>query len=195
MRDILFILIFPYLAGSINFPILLFRLLGKGDPRNKFSGNPGVTNVYRQAGPVWAAAILILDMGRAVAVSVVALNLLELKYVPWAGLFLVIGNRFPCFHRFRGGKGVANYLGFTMTMNPLACVLSGPVWAVASKLTGRPFVGSFFMVLIIAAGTVMKLEYSLLAAAGTVLTVVFIFLSHKQNVVEFFEERKGAKKP
>ncbi len=183
------IFIISYTAGSINFPILLFRILGKGDPRDKFSGNPGVTNVYRQAGPAWAAAILVLDMGRAVGVAVVALHLLKISYVPWAGLCLVIGNRFPCFHRFQGGKGVANFLGFTMAISPLAGILSGPAWLAVSRITRHPFIGSFCMVFILAAGTVIELEYDPLAIVGTLATAFLIFFSHKKNVKELIEKR------
>jgi glycerol-3-phosphate acyltransferase PlsY len=61
-----------YLAGSINFAILLFRLLGKDDPRTRFSGNAGVTNVYRQAGWPLAAMVLVLDVGRAMVVALLA---------------------------------------------------------------------------------------------------------------------------
>ena len=71
MTAIMFLLgmLCAYLAGSINFAILLFRLIGKDDPRMHFSGNAGVTNVYRQAGWPLAALVLILDMGRAMGVA------------------------------------------------------------------------------------------------------------------------------
>ena len=55
MTSLLIILACAYLAGSVNFSILLFALLGKGDPRSRFSGNAGATNVWRQAGLGWAA--------------------------------------------------------------------------------------------------------------------------------------------
>ncbi|HOO41495.1 MAG TPA: glycerol-3-phosphate acyltransferase, partial [Syntrophales bacterium] len=53
-----------YLAGSVNFAIILFAVLGKGDPRSGFSGNAGATNVRRQAGLGWAALVLLLDLIR-----------------------------------------------------------------------------------------------------------------------------------
>jgi len=116
--NIILMLILAYIAGSINFAILLFKILGREDPRNKFSGNPGTSNVYRQAGMHWAAMVLILDMGRAVFIALISLNLLKTNYVPWIGFALILGNRFPCFHQFKGGKGVANFLGFAAVINP-----------------------------------------------------------------------------
>ena len=71
-----------YLAGSVNFSILLFRILGREDPRRQFSGNAGVTNVYRQAGLLWAAVVLLLDIGRAFGVCWAALHMLALEVVP-----------------------------------------------------------------------------------------------------------------
>jgi glycerol-3-phosphate acyltransferase PlsY len=92
-----------YLAGSINFSILLFNVVGKEDPRQTFSGNPGATNVYRQAGIGWAAAVLLLDMGRAMGVAYLGVALASPDWVPWMGLALIVGNRYPCFLGFGGG--------------------------------------------------------------------------------------------
>ena len=98
------LLVLTYLIGSLNFAILVLRLSGKKDPRTQFSGNAGATNVYRQAGRGWAAIVLLLDTGRAVALALTALGILPPMLVPWIGFALVVGNRYPCFHGFRGGR-------------------------------------------------------------------------------------------
>src|SRR5512137_421751 len=135
-----------YIAGSVNFAILLFRAMGLGDPREAFSGNPGVTNVYRQAGMTWAGLVLVLDIARAMAVAFAALYYLETDQGPLAAFFLVAGNRFPCFHGFRGGKGVANYLGFNILFSPMFAALSAAVWVAVNGITRKPFIASLFMV-------------------------------------------------
>ena len=117
--QIVILSVIAYLAGSINFAILIFKIFGKEDPRSKFSGNPGVTNIYRQAGKVWAALILILDIARSIGIAVLSIHILKFEFVPIIGFFLILGNRYPCFHQFRGGRGVANYLGFTVILSPL----------------------------------------------------------------------------
>ena len=71
------IYLFAYLAGSINFAIIYSKLAGKEDPRLSFSGNAGTTNVYRQAGILWAAVVFLLDIGRALAVAVMACYFLK----------------------------------------------------------------------------------------------------------------------
>lgn len=179
-----------YLAGSVNFSILLFALLGKGDPRSSFSGNAGATNVWRQAGLGWAAVVLFLDLARAIALALAALHFLPANAAPWAGLALVAGNRYPCFHGLRGGKGVAAYLGFTIPIAPYAAVLSALVWAGAYGLTRLPFIASFCMVAILAAGTVIAFGYDVTATTGAVATVFFIYFNHRENIMNLIREKK-----
>lgn len=173
-----------YIAGSVNFSILLFRMQGKDDPRYHFSGTAGTTNVYRQAGILWAGVVLLLDLARAVAVSWAALHLLSMNNVPWVGLALLFGNRYPCFHQFRGGKGVASYLGFTALISPLSAVFSALVWVGVYGIVHIPFIASCFMTIVLAVGTIIACGYQAGGMAGTIITALFIFYSHKQNITE-----------
>ncbi len=170
-----------YVAGSVNFSILLFRFLGKDDPRRHFSRNAGVTNVYRQAGFFWSGVILLLDTGRAMLIAWVALYLLPMHYAPWIGLALIIGNRFPCFHRFQGGKGVASYLGFTIVMAPFWAAISALLWVVVYAIFRIPFVASLFMIATLMVGTIIACGYQWTAIAGAIVTVLFIFYNHREN--------------
>lgn len=173
-----------YLAGSVNFSILLFHILKKDDPRNRFSGNPGATNVYRQAGLWWAIMILLLDMVRAFGIGAVAAYTLPYTWVPWIGLGLISGNRFPCFHSFRGGKGVANYLGFTLFLAPTAVITAALVWGGVYKIVRIPFISSFFMVYFLTAGIMTAYDFEPVASAGALSTAVFIYACHHQNIRE-----------
>ena len=189
----LFIIIFilSYGAGSINFTILLFSFSGKEDPRLKFSGNAGATNVYRQAGIYWAIAVLVLDMSRAVGIALIASILLPQDYIPLIGFGLILGNRFPCFHGFKGGKGVANYFGFTAALTPITAVIAGLMWLAVYAIFRIPFISSFFMVIILAAGTIISYSSAPLAITGIFITALFIFISHKKNIVEMIESNKS----
>ena len=69
MEKVILICFVAYLAGSVIFAILFFKIAGRADPRSSFSGNAGTTNVYRQAGMPWAALVFALDIGRALAAS------------------------------------------------------------------------------------------------------------------------------
>jgi glycerol-3-phosphate acyltransferase PlsY len=184
------ILLFAYFAGSINFAIILLGLLGKEDPRTKFSGNAGTTNVYRQAGRGWAAVVLLLDAGRAVGLTALALYFLPAALVSWVGMALVTGNRFPCFHRFQGGKGVASFLGFTLLIVPWGTVLSCLVWVVVYGIVRIPFIASFFMVLILGGATASSGDSQAVSIAGTVVTVLLIFFNHRKNIVTLLAQRR-----
>lgn len=178
-----------YVAGSINFAILVFRALGREDPRLHHSRNPGTTNVYRQAGPLWATVVLALDVGRALAVGWAAAHWLSPGRVPWIGLALVLGNCYPCFHGFKGGKGVANYLGFSLALSPLAALISGLAWLAVFLAWRVPFYASFSMVAVLAAGTVRHLGAHPAVVAGVVATVGQIVFSHRRNIAEKLKGR------
>jgi glycerol-3-phosphate acyltransferase PlsY len=177
------LLLLTYLIGSVNFAIIVLGLLGKGDPREAFSGNAGTTNVYRQAGKGWAAVVLLLDTGRAAGLAALARVLLPFEWVPWVGLALVAGNRFPCFHRFRGGKGVAGYLGFTLPLAPWGAVVSCLVWVAVHRVVRIPFIASFCMVLILGGAAITASGAQAVSVAGTVLTVLLIGFNHKGNIL------------
>jgi len=182
------LLLSAYLLGSVNFAIILFNILGKNDPRDYFSGNAGVTNIYRQAGLFWAGFILLLDVGRAFAVSFASLYMLPIHYAPWIGFALVLGNRFPCYHRFRGGKGVANYLGFTFLIAPISTVLSVIIWTVVYLVFRIPFIASFFMIIVLVIGTIIACGYQPAATMASIATFLFIFYNHRRNIKELFHK-------
>lgn len=176
------LIVAAYMTGSVNFSILAFRFTGRDDPRQHGSGNPGATNVYRQAGLAWAAAVLLLDMGRAMAVALLATILLPVWQVPWVGLGLIMGNRWPLFHRFRGGKGVANYLGFTVVIAPAWAGIGALAWGAAHLMWRTPFLSSFAMVFCLAAGTALAHGAGLRGGLGAMTTALFIVACHHTNI-------------
>ena len=181
------IYLFAYLAGSVNFAIIFFKLTGKEDPRLNFSGNAGTTNVYRQAGFIWAAVVFVLDIGRALVVAVVACYFLKTHLLPWAGFFLVLGNSFPCFHGFRGGKGVANYLGFTALIAPWAALLAAVIWLVSYGIGRITFIASFFMVFVLVLGQAYSAHWRLIALSGALATFLLILFNHRKNIGNFWK--------
>jgi glycerol-3-phosphate acyltransferase PlsY len=174
-----------YLAASINFSIILFKILGKGDPRDNFSGNAGAVNVSRQLGRVWALLILLLDVGRAGVIARVGAWLLPATFLPILGFILVIGNQKPLFHGFRGGKGVASYLGFTAFISPVLAGGSCLAWIFAYGLFRQPFIGSFFMITVLGLGTIIHYSWAWPAISGAGLTMALIGQGHKTNIVAY----------
>lgn len=180
-----------YAAASVNVAILVLAILGKGDPRRRFSGNAGTTNVYRMAGPFWAVTVLVLDVGRAVAVAILGAMFLPASQVPWLGLALVAGNRFPCFHGFRGGKGVAAYLGFAGALAPWAAALAAALWVAVYALVRVPFVASFFMIAALAAGEGIAVGADAGATIAVSATVLLILAGHRRNIREVGKEGRA----
>lgn len=174
-----------YFLGAVNFPILLFRLRGRRDPRDGCSGNAGVTNVYRQAGPIWAAVVLLLEIGRGAGLALLAMDVLPLLQVPWVAFGLILGNHYPCYHGFRGGKGVASYLGFTVAVAPVFATIAALGWLSAFYLWRIPFLASFVMIIVLAAGNAYGLNHHILSYSGIAVTILFILYAHRSNIVRW----------
>lgn len=185
MGTIFLIFLFAYLAGSINFAIIFFKITDKGDPRLSYSGNAGTTNVYRQAGRGWATIIFMLDIGRALLVAAAAMYYVTPAWLPWAGFFLVLGNSYPCFHGFHGGKGVANYLGFTLLAAPWAALAAAIVWLIIYGIIKVPFIASFVMVFTLACGQAFNIHGQPVAVAGAIATFLLIVFNHRKNIVNY----------
>ena len=183
-------LIIAYTAGSVNFSILLFKVTGKEDPRSHFSGNPGVSNVYRQAGPGWAVLVLSLDLARAAGVAFLSTKLCSPAQLPWIALALIVGNMFPMFHHFRGGKGVANYLGFTAIATPWAALLVAGVWLVIFIVLREPFFGSFGMIAVLSLGLANHGGYTSSAVLAVIVITASILYAHRANIRTFYSRRK-----
>ena len=187
MNDIIIIIIMSlsaYVAGSVNFSIILFKLLGKEDPRNSHSGNAGTTNVYRQAGLFWAIVVLLLDVGRSIAVAFCAMKFMRIEFIPWIAFMLLLGNRFPCFHNFKGGKGVANYLGFVIIISPYASLLSALNWVIVYFIIKISFVASFFMVFFLSVGMALACGLNFTSVSGAVVCFGFVVYNHRGNFNE-----------
>ncbi len=192
MEKIALVCFFSYLAGSVNFAILFFKISGRTDPRLRFSGNAGTTNVYRQAGMTWAIAIFLLDLSRAFAVAMLAMYVIHVQWLIWASFFLILGNRFPCFHGFRGGKGVANYLGFTALVVPWAALLSAITWVSVYWIKRVPFIASLFMAAVLSIGHAQSQHWALSTSIGSCATFALIFFNHASNMMQFGKDQPSS---
>lgn len=127
-----------YLLGSLPFGLLLTKLAGLGDIRKIGSGNIGATNVLRTGNKVMALATLLLDGGKGAAAYGIALVLAPEAAV-LAGAAAFLGHLYPVYLGFRGGKGVATFLGLMLAVAwpvGLACcvtwVAAAAIWRISS---------------------------------------------------------------
>jgi glycerol-3-phosphate acyltransferase PlsY len=186
-------LAFGYLLGSIPFGLLITRAAGLGDVRNIGSGNIGATNVLRTGNKGLAALTLILDALKGTAAVLIAgIYGPELALVAGFGAFL--GHLFPVWLGFKGGKGVATYLG----------VLAGLAWKVALVFAAVWLAVAFIMrysslAALIASVAVPltlfylgRIDYAVLFAVMTAI----VFIKHRANISRLLagtESRIGAK--
>ena len=186
-------LVFGYLLGSIPFGLLITRAAGLGDVRNIGSGNIGATNVLRTGNKGLAALTLVLDaLKGTTAVLIAGIYGPELALVAGFGAFL--GHLFPVWLGFKGGKGVATYLG----------VLAGLAWKVALVFAAVWLAVAFIMrysslAALVASVAVPltlfylgRIDYAVLFAVMTVI----VFIKHRANVSRLLagtETRIGAK--
>jgi glycerol-3-phosphate acyltransferase PlsY len=125
--QLLLALLVGYVLGSIPFGLVLSRLAGRGDIRNVGSGNIGATNVLRTGNRWLAAATLILDALKATA-AVLIVRALWSGTESFAAAGALIGHLYPLWLKFRGGKGVATYLGLLIPLLWPAAIIYAVVW-------------------------------------------------------------------
>jgi glycerol-3-phosphate acyltransferase PlsY len=129
-REMLFALALGYLLGSIPFGLVLTRLAGKGDVRKIGSGNIGATNVLR-TGSRWLAVLtLVLDCLKATVAIVLAQLLFGIVTGIAAAAGALVGHLYPLWLGFRGGKGVATFLGILIALLWPAALVYAAVWIV-----------------------------------------------------------------
>src|ERR1700728_2034472 len=134
--DSLFALVLGYLLGSIPFGLLLTRLAGAGDLRRIGSGNIGATNVSRTGRKDLAAATLVLDALKATLAFVLPVVLFADEMAGLAGAAAAfLGHLYPVWLRFRGGKGVATFLGGLIGASWPAAIGVALVWLGVVALT------------------------------------------------------------
>jgi glycerol-3-phosphate acyltransferase PlsY len=135
-----FVLLGGYLLGTIPFGVLLTRLAGGGDLRAIGSGNIGATNVLRTGRKGLAALTLLLDMAKGAAAVLLA-AWISPETVPLAAIGVFFGHLYPVWLRFRGGKGVATYLGLALVLHWPCALGFALVWLLAVLVTRYSSVG------------------------------------------------------
>lgn len=186
-------LIFGYLLGSIPFGLLLTRAAGLGDVRSIGSGNIGATNVLRTGNKKLAAATLILDMLKGTAAVLIA-RYYGMELGLFAGFGAFLGHLFPAWLGFKGGKGVATYLGVLIGLVWQAALIFAAIWLLMAMLFRYSSLAA------LSAAVVMPIALWFLATpaiAGlfAVMSIILIY-KHRTNISRLMagtEGRIGAK--
>ncbi len=183
-----------YLLGSVPFGLVITRALGLGDLRAIGSGNIGATNVLRTGHKGAALATLLLDSGKGAIAVLLARELAGEWAALVAGSAAFLGHLFPAWLGFRGGKGVATFLGTTLALFlPVGLIACG-LWLATAAITRI----SSLSALVAAAGApVFALIIGLRGlAAATAFMAVLIVIRHRANIARILagtEPRIGSK--
>lgn len=184
-----------YLLGSVPFGLVITRAFGLGDLRQIGSGNIGATNVLRTGSKPAALLTLILDVGKGAFAVVVARWLIGDVAGLIAGAGAFIGHCYPLYLGFKGGKGVATFLGTILALTWPVGLLVCATWMVTAVATR---ISSLSALVAAAMSPVWAL---LLGLPWTALTMgvmaLFIFLRHRANILRLRAgtEPKIGKKP
>lgn len=138
-----------YLLGSIPFGLLLTRAAGLGDVRQIGSGNIGATNVLRTGNKKLAAATLLCDAFKGTAAVLIANALWGYEASLVAGFFAFLGHLFPVWLGFKGGKGVATYIGVLLGAAPLMMLLFAAIWLITAFVTKYSSLSALVAMLVI----------------------------------------------
>lgn len=182
-----------YLLGSIPFGLILTRMAGLGDVRKIGSGNIGATNVLRTGNKKLAAATLFLDAFKATAAALIAQRLFGTETVHLPGLLggfaAFIGHLFPIWLGFKGGKGVATYLGVLLAVFPVMVLVFAFVWLSIAKLSRYSSLSALVATLVIPVvlWLIGQPETALVTAAMTVIT----WAKHKENIERLISGTEG----
>jgi glycerol-3-phosphate acyltransferase PlsY len=185
--------LFGYLLGSIPFGLILTRAAGLGDVRSIGSGNIGATNVLRTGNKGLAAATLLLDGLKGTAAVLIAARW-GIEFAMTAGLFAFLGHLFPAWLGFKGGKGVATYIGVLAALAWKAALIFVAVW-IAMALLLRYSSLSALVAAVIVPIALFFMGYRDFAILFAVMSVL-VFYMHRANISRLLagtESRIGAK--
>jgi len=175
-----------YGLGAVPFGIVLAWMMGLGDLRKIGSGNIGATNVLRTGNRGAAALTLLLDAGKGAIAVLLARALTGEAAAQLAGLAAILGHCFPVWLRFRGGKGVATFLGLLLALSWPVGLAACATWAATAAATRISSLAALVAAALSSIWAVVlgQGEVFLLAVALTLL----IFWKHRENISRL---RKG----
>ena len=178
--NLIIVAIYSYLLGSIPFGLILTKLFLKKDIRDVGSGNIGTTNVLRTGKKSLAAATLLLDLLKGYLSVLITFHYFQ-DLISYSALLCFVGHIFPIWLKFKGGKGVATYLGVILALSYKFFLIFGIVWLVLTFLFRFASLSSIVSTFII-------FLYSYFFENNNFSLILFIFFiiilyTHRENIV------------
>jgi glycerol-3-phosphate acyltransferase PlsY len=187
-------LIIGYLCGSIPFGLLITRAAGMGDVRKIGSGNIGATNVLRTGRKGLAALTLLLDAVKGLLPVIVFSYYFGLYPALLAGFGAFLGHLFPVWLGFKGGKGVATYIGVLIGVAWQGAVVFAVAWLLVAFVTRYSSLAALVAALAVPVALAIMGRYH--AAETFAVMSIIVFVKHRANISRLLsgtETRIGAK--
>jgi len=177
--NLIIIAVYSYLLGSIPFGLVLTKIFLKKDIREIGSGNIGTTNVLRTGKKSLAVATLMLDLLKGYFSIIITFTYFE-NLISYSALICFIGHIFPVWLKFKGGKGVATYLGVILALSYKFFLIFGITWLVLSFLFRYASLSSIVSSLI-----VFVYSYFFINNFSLILFIFFVIIiyTHRENIV------------
>ena len=178
--NIFLIAITGYLIGSIPFGIIIAKIMGLGNLRNIGSGNIGATNVLRTGNKLAAILTLIFDLSKGTVVVILARLLFDDSAAQIAGLASFLGHCFPVWLGFKGGKGVATFIGITLALYWPAGILTCLTWILIAYISRI----SSLSALLSSISSIVWIWICGMPNATFIMIIltIFIWVRHKENI-------------
>ena len=186
--DILYVIIYSYLLGSIPFGLLITKIFLGKDIRKVGSGNIGTTNVLRTGKKSLAAATLLFDVLKGYVSILIAYKYFnELIYL--SALICFIGHIFPVWLKFKGGKGVATYLGVILGISFTLGLIFGVAWIIIAIIFRYSSLSSIL-------GSMIVCIYSIFTSneiQSYFLFIIFVIIvfTHKENIIRIKDSKES----
>ncbi len=177
--NLIIVAVYSYLLGSIPFGLVLTKIFLKKDIREIGSGNIGTTNVLRTGKKSLAITTLILDLLKGYLSIIITFIYFE-NLISYSALICFIGHIFPVWLKFKGGKGVATYLGVILALSYKFFLIFGITWLVLSFLFRYASLSSIVSSLI-----VFVYSYFFINNFSLILFIFFVIIiyTHRENIV------------
>src|SRR5210317_734617 len=177
--DIFIVGLYSYFLGSIPFGLIYAKLAGLGDVRNIGSGNIGATNVLRTGNKKVAALTLLCDIVKGCLAVFITLNFFP-KLILLSSVVVYLGHIFPVWLKFKGGKGVATFIGAIAILNYVLCLIFLISWAIVAKIFKISSLSVIVAFLITFVATVFLYENDLILVMS--FFTVFSIFTHRENI-------------
>jgi len=185
------LILIAYLVGSINSAIILSKVLKLPDPRTQGSKNPGATNMLRLGGKKIAAFVLLIDVWKGLSPILLAYSYtsssLELSII---ALSAFLGHVYPVFYSFKGGKGVATFIGGLIGINPLVGLSFILIWLFVAKVLNISSLSALVATLLTPI-VFYFIEMDIEATGVIALICLWIFFTHRSNIKRLVSGEEG----